>query len=183
MKKPHPLLIVIFIAAAVAVLGYAYVVFSDRYGNKSEEITNSNQNQGSVMESITDYLGGQSSENVNSNQNENTNGNANQNENTNLNTNTNSPDRAELNAKDCDNDCARFKSNTENYKYCQQVCGDTPISKKNSAEDCANLSGDEKDYCLKDLAISKSDYTFCNQIQDSKIKKVCKDRITEDLIN
>jgi len=182
MKKINPLLTVIFVAAAVAVFGYAYMVFSERYGGKKNE-GNSNKNQSSIIDNLSDYLGGQSNENANLNQNENTNANVNQNENTNLNENTNSAERSEFNSKDCDNDCKRFKSNAENYKYCQQVCGDVPVSKKNSAEDCAKLSGDEKDYCLKDLGVSKKDFTFCNQIQDSKIKKVCKDRITEDLIN
>lgn len=181
MKKPNPILIVIFVAAAIAVIGYAYVVFSNRYGDKTKNANNTNQN--SVIDSISNYLGAQSNENANLNQNENANGNVNQNANANLNENTNAPARSEFNSKDCDNNCKRFKNNPEDYKYCQQVCGDLPVSKKNSADDCANLTGDEKDYCLKDLGVSKSDFSFCNQIKDEKIKKVCKDRITEDLIN
>lgn len=183
MKKPNPILLAIFTAAAVAIIGYAYVIFSNRYSDKSKEAVNSNQNQSSVIDSISNYLGGNSNENTNFNQNDNANSNINQNGNTNLNENTNAPARSEFNSKDCDNDCKRFKSNAEDFKYCQQVCGDLPVTKKSSAEDCANLTGDEKDYCLKDLGVSKKDFTFCNQIQDSKIKKVCKDRITEDLLN
>ena len=185
MKKSTLFLTVVFVAAAVAILGYAYVIFGNRYGNQSEEET-VNANSNSLLESVSDYLGGQSDkaaqgQNNNGNQNENSNTNNNGNDN-NSNVNKNAPAREEFTSKDCNNDCARFECNEENYRYCQQVCGDIPIAPKNSSKECDGLSGLEKDYCFKDLAISKKDYQLCGNIQDAKVKKVCRDRITEDLL-
>lgn len=181
MKKPNPLLAGIFVAAAVAVIGYAYVVFSERYGDKKTETVN-NSNENSVIENLTDYLGGQSNGNGNENQNAN-NLNSNANTNDNLNTNVNTPSREEISSKDCKNDCVNYKSNEENYKYCQQVCGDISPSKKESEADCANLSGLEKDYCWRDLAVSKLNSSFCGKISDSKLQSACRNRITEELLD
>lgn len=179
MKKLNPLLIIIFVAAAVAVLGYAYTIFGDRYGKKSENATNSNQN--SVIDNISDYLGGQS--NVNVNESQNLNGNQNDNTNANINSNTNAPNREDITSKDCKNDCANFKGNEENYKYCQQVCGDISPSKKESEEDCASLAGLEKDYCWRDLAVSKLDSSICGKITDQKLQSACRNRVAEEILN
>jgi len=175
MKKP--ILIVIYVAAAIAVIGYAYTVFNGRYGKKNQE--NINKNSSSVIDSVSNYLGS-SNENTNS-QSENSNLNENQNENANL--NDNSSESGEVTSKDCDKDCVRFKNNNEKYKYCQEVCGDIPVSTKNSEEDCANLSGLEKDYCWRDLAVSKKDSSICAKISDQKLQTVCRNRVTEELLN
>lgn len=178
MKK-HPLFIVIYVAAAVAIIGYAYTVFNGRYGKKTQE--NVNGNNGSIIDSVGDYLG---SSNDNANiQGENGNLNENQNENSNANENDNAADSGEVTSKDCDKDCVRFKNNNEKYKYCQEVCGDIPVSTKNSQGDCADLSGLEKDYCWRDLAVSKKDPSVCAKISDQKLKTVCRNRVTEELLN
>jgi len=186
MKKPNPLLILVYVAAAVAVIGYAYVVFGNRYGKKTTE-DNSNKNQSSIIDDFSEFIGSQSNGNTNADMMENANGNQNQNQNGNSNTNGNSnvnaPSREEINSKDCDNDCARFKSNNENYKYCQQVCGDISPSKKESEEDCANLEGLEKDYCWRDLAVSKLNSSICGKISDKKLQSVCRNRVAEELLN
>jgi len=83
---------------------------------------------------------------------------------------------------DCDNDCARFKDNEENFKYCQEVCGDIAPEEKNSEEDCANLEGLEKDYCFRDLAVSKQSTAICGKIGDTKLRSVCRNRVVEDLL-
>lgn len=182
MKKLHPLLILVFVAAAVAIIGYAYVIFGERYGFKKTE-ENTNKNQNTIINDFSDYLTGNSNKNANSNQNENVNANENQNDNSNANLNTNAPSREEINSKDCGNNCTRYKSNEENYKYCQQVCGDIPASKKGSEEECANLSGLEKDYCWRDLAVSKLDSSICKKISDQKLQTVCRNRVAEELLN
>jgi len=182
MKKFKPLLLVVFVAAAVAILGYAYVVFHERYKEDTESNNNVNTNENkSLIDDFSDLISGNSG-NVNANLNENLNGNENANSNSNANANTN-VSRDQLNSKDCDNHCARFKDNPDNFAYCQQVCGDAASIQRTSPADCANLAGDQKDYCLKDLAVEKKDYSICDQITDAKIKKTCKNRITEDLIN
>jgi cbb3-type cytochrome oxidase subunit 3 len=85
-----------------------------------------------------------------------------------------------ITASDCDNECDNFKDDENNFKYCQEVCGlATPKTEAN----CENFKNLEKDYCLKDLAVSKKDFSVCDQIQDSGIKKTCKNRITEELLN
>lgn len=184
MKKLNPFLTVIFVAAAVAIIGYAYTVFNGRYGGEKKG-DNVNDNQGSIIENLSDYLDGQSNENVNENQNENQNANenGNQNDNTNANVNTNAPGREDIVSKDCDNNCSRFKGNEENYKYCQQICGDISPSKKESEQDCADLTGLEKDYCFRDLAVSKLNSSICAKIGDKKLQSACRNRVAEELLD
>jgi hypothetical protein len=84
---------------------------------------------------------------------------------------------------DCSNDCKNF-TDPEDLKYCQQVCGLTPIKKDvKEKKGCDALKDLEKDYCLKDLAINKKDATICSQISDTDIKKVCKNRIAQDFLD
>ncbi|MBM3256209.1 MAG: hypothetical protein FJZ04_01935 [Candidatus Moranbacteria bacterium] len=180
MKKSTLLLTVIFVAASVAVIGYAYVVFGDRYfkaGDGKQEAGNGNQN--SIIDSLGDYLGGGDKQNTD---NQNMNGNQNGNENINVNSNASSTESGGVTSKDCDNDCVRLKDNQERYKYCQEVCGDTVVSKKNSEAECDELSGLEKDYCFRDLAVSKKDSDICAKIGDQKLQSVCRNRVTEELL-
>lgn len=79
----------------------------------------------------------------------------------------------------CDTECAGF-SGTD-LEYCQEVCGLKPAQENIS--DCGNLSGLQKDYCLKDLAVSKKDFKICEDIRDDNIKTTCKNRIIEELLN
>jgi hypothetical protein len=182
MKKFKPLLLVVFIAAAVAILGYAYVIFGERYGfRKTDENVNANENK-TLIDNFSDLING-SNENANANLNLNENLNANENTNANTKDNTPPPTRDQISSKDCSNHCSRYKDNADDFAYCQQVCGDASITKKNSLADCVSLTGDQKDYCIKDLAVGKEDLDICNQIVDAKIKKTCKNRITEDLMN
>jgi hypothetical protein len=88
--------------------------------------------------------------------------------------------------KDCDNDCSKFKKNNEK-EYCQEICGTTTYFEDasdsgGSAEDCTSEKGIQKDYCLKDIATGNKDFKACNEISDENIKKSCKNRITEDLL-
>jgi hypothetical protein len=86
---------------------------------------------------------------------------------------------------DCDNECFGFQKNEE-LEYCKQVCGLSNANQENSEikipDNCENVSGLEKNYCLKDLAIQSKDFKACNQINDSGIKKACKNRVTEDIM-
>ena len=84
-----------------------------------------------------------------------------------------------ITAEDCDNECANFKNNESNLKYCQDICDISPIKDN---EDCDSKTGTDKDYCFKNQAISKTDLKICNSISDTKIKDSCKNRVTEDLL-
>lgn len=82
----------------------------------------------------------------------------------------------------CDSGCKPFIEDKKELQYCQEVCGLSPVPiEKNS--NCDNQNGLDKDYCLKDLAVSKKDFSTCEQIKDGNIKKTCKNRITEDMID
>lgn len=82
-----------------------------------------------------------------------------------------------ISPSDCDNECASFKE--DKLKYCQEVCG---LSVQQSSNNCNNKSNLEKDYCLKNDAIQNKDFKICDQISDSGVKKACKNRVTEDII-
>ena len=89
----------------------------------------------------------------------------------------------EITSKDCANECKDFKNNSKDLKYCQQVCGLTPIKEETKKGTCDSLSDLEKDYCLKDLAVDKGDFKICDEIEDAGIQKTCRNRITEDILN
>jgi hypothetical protein len=88
----------------------------------------------------------------------------------------------EVSSKDCNNDCEDFKKKEE-LKYCRQFCGIKSEDNEENGDDCGKLSGLEKDYCLKDLAIKEKDLEKCEEIEDSGILKACRNRITEDLLD
>jgi len=84
--------------------------------------------------------------------------------------------------KDCDDECLKFERDDE-FEYCKEVCGLSALEKKSEElNNCDSKSGLQKDYCLKDLGISKKDFKACDQITDEGVKKTCKNRITEDII-
>lgn len=82
--------------------------------------------------------------------------------------------------EDCKNGCKNFQD-PDDITYCKQTCG--LIAPKKGATNCDALIDLEKDYCLKDLAISKTDTKICDQIEDSGIKKTCQNRIVEDIVD
>jgi hypothetical protein len=90
-----------------------------------------------------------------------------------------SGDASNITAKDCDNECASFQENSNDLKYCQDICDISPIK---DADNCDSKQGSDKDYCFKNQAIAKTDLKICNSIADAKIKTSCKSRVTEDLL-
>jgi len=86
----------------------------------------------------------------------------------------------DISEKDCQDRCKKYEDEEE-FKYCQEFCGLS--AKKEGADNCADLEGLEIDYCYKELAISKKDYSICEKIRDSGIQKICQSRITEDIID
>lgn len=173
MKKTHLISALVLICLLFAVVFYFYKVSGNRskipLGNKS------NSNQNSFLNSNSS-LPGEVSQNQNSNEN------ANGNENLNGNENQNSQSQ-EVTGKDCNEDCKRFKNDNGRFRYCQEVCGDIPVTSKNSEEECNSLTGLEKDYCLRDLAVSQKTVSLCNKITDAKLKSTCKNRVAEELLN
>jgi len=81
--------------------------------------------------------------------------------------------------EDCDSECKNFIGDKRDY--CNEVCGFKTINE--NVAGCENLNGLQKDYCLKDLGITKKDFKICENISDSNIKSTCKNRIMEDNVD
>jgi len=168
MKKSKIILIIIFIIAAAAILYFAYGVAKNRYlGTKMESFDlNDGEMQNSADSSTGDQsVGDQLSAPTEVDSIDPTNG------------------QPDVQSSDCENNCANFADNADNLKYCQEVCGDRPVTSKETAGQCENLTGLDKDSCWRDLAVSKKDFAVCDKISDAKLKKVCKNRVTEEVLN
>jgi hypothetical protein len=167
MKKSKIILIIIFVIAAAVVLYFAYGVVKKRYvatNIKSLDLS-SGETQTSTDNTASDQSAGDQAVTPEIDSTAPTNGQPN------------------VQSTDCDNNCANFAGNPDNLKYCQEVCGDRPVTSKDSAGQCENLAGLEKDSCWRDLAVSKKDFAVCDKISDAKLKKVCKNRVTEEVLN
>ncbi|MFC1608607.1 hypothetical protein ACFL2R_00535 [Patescibacteria group bacterium] len=103
----------------------------------------------------------------------------------------------EITREECSNECSDFDESAD-IEYCRQVCGLVPTPEikvdahqKESERDeeetfdelCNDLSNLKKDYCLKDTAISKMNYSLCEQITDKNVRGTCQNRITEEILN
>jgi hypothetical protein len=88
--------------------------------------------------------------------------------------------KANITPTHCADDCRAFALDLVLFAYCEEVCGISPI--KTDASNCEAKKDLEKDYCLKDLAITKSDATLCKSIADDNIRKTCQNRIREDML-
>jgi hypothetical protein len=86
---------------------------------------------------------------------------------------------AHITTEHCDNECKAFATDLVLFEYCEEVCGIKPASE---VSNCDGEKDMRKDYCLKNLAITKKDASLCNEIDDSNIKRTCKNRILEDLL-
>ncbi|KKP98023.1 MAG: hypothetical protein US25_C0060G0001 [Candidatus Moranbacteria bacterium GW2011_GWE1_36_7] len=88
----------------------------------------------------------------------------------------------DVSKNDCENKCKDF-TDPDDLKYCQQICGLAATKKDVQEKSGCDLMQDlEKDYCLKDLAITKKDASICAQINDTNILKTCKNRIAQDML-
>jgi hypothetical protein len=168
MKKSKIIAIIIFVIAAAAVVYFAYGVVKKRYmatNTNRLDLNNNGEMQTSTDNPASDQSAGDQAVTPEIDNTAPTNGQPN------------------VQSSDCDNNCANFSGNPDNLKYCQEVCGDRPVTSKDSAGQCENLAGLEKDSCWRDLAVSKKDFAICDKISDAKLKKVCKNRVTEEVLN
>jgi hypothetical protein len=167
MKKSKIVSIIVFVIAVAAVLYFAYGVVKNRYFAPAKNIeTKNSETQNQINQPVD------GSENINQENNA-AEGTAPVAEN----------GQPVFESADCASDCARFKNIPDGLKYCQEACGDRPITPKDSETQCANLTGIDKDACWRDLAVSKKDVDICDKISDAKLKKVCKNRVTEEFLN
>jgi len=172
MKKSKIIFLLIFLIAAVAVLYFAYGVVKNRYfgPGKNNTGTNNSATQNQAGDQTSTQSVGESSSAPEEGTSD---------------IGTAPPENGKPNVQnsDCDNNCANFKDNADNLKYCQEVCGDRPATVKDSAKQCENLTGLDQDGCWRDLAISKKDFSFCDKISDAKLKRACRNRVTEEVLN
>lgn len=172
MKKSKIILLIVFAVAVLAVAYFVYGVVKNRYfgSGKNNAGTTSNETQ-SQTDNLTDNQTADQSGNDQGN--------------TTPDINNTAPTNGQPNVQssDCDNNCSQYKDDPDNLKYCQEVCGDRPVTSKDSESQCADLAGLEKDSCWRDLAVSKLDSDLCDKISDAKLKKVCKSRVAEELLN
>ena len=171
MKKTKYIFIAIYVIAAVAILYFAYGVVKKRYLSPAKNAPTSNSATQNQVGSQTDNQNtDQSGDNQVSTPSE---------------VDNTVPTNGQPNVQraDCDNNCSQYAGNADNLKYCQQVCGITPVTPKNSEADCANLTGLDKDSCWRDLAVSKKDFSICDKVSDAKLQKVCRNRVTEEVLN
>ena len=176
MKKIFPIL---FLILLIAVGYYSYPIIKNRYFpavSKSDQTENQNQSQENNTQSNS-FKNNPSSEEPS------TDNDKIESISIDVNNQTNSSEDVLVNITNehCDSECKAFANNFEHLEYCQQVCGISP-SKKVSTSDCKEKKDLAKDYCFKDLAIRKKDFSICDKIEDSNIKNACKDRITQDII-
>lgn len=170
MKSKIPLLL--FLLAVIALLIFLYPAVKSRYFNNG-----SRDNKSKIIENNF------SDQEATSNKNDSDARDANE--------NNNSIEDAKapvitVTPKDCDDECRRFKKNNE-LEYCQEICGTKTYFEDASEDggdssDCNDEKGIQKDYCLKDIAVGNKDFKICDEISDSEIKKTCKNRISEDII-
>lgn len=86
----------------------------------------------------------------------------------------------DVSGKNCENECRDFSAANE-LTYCQEVCGLKPPVKDN--QECEALKNLEHDYCLKNQAVTKKDFSLCEKIADPNIRKTCQNRVTEDILD
>lgn len=166
----------IYAVAAAAVLYFAYGTVKNRYfssGNKDNSALSDTQEQNA----------GDSSDQASEENNQSNADAENDQENTDAQNAQAEGSHLYVTSKDCDDNCEKWKDDAENLKYCQEVCGIIPAAQKESKEECADLSGLEKDYCLRDAAVTKKDLDICEEISDTKLKKVCRNRVVEEILN
>ncbi len=86
---------------------------------------------------------------------------------------------AHITTEHCDTGCKAFANKLDFLEYCQQVCG---IASIKDVKNCDNKKDLQKDYCNKDLAITKKDASICAKIKDVNIRQTCQNRIAQDII-
>jgi hypothetical protein len=180
MSRSKIITISIYTVAAVVILYFAYGVVKSRYfsnGGSEKAVTPSSQEQ-SGGASVENNSGDQAVQEDQDNSNLDGGQESTDNQNANL-----DGSHLDVTSKDCDKNCDRWKDNADDLKYCQEVCGIIPATHKESKEECSNLDGLERDYCLRDVAVSKKDTGICEEIKDSKVKKVCKSRVVEEILD
>jgi hypothetical protein len=161
------ILITFFLLVFGGVAYFAYPIISNRYFQSSPGA--SEEENSSEKENKKSFFNNASEDN-------------NADENDNIPDESTVPDDVfiEVDTEDCEDGCEQFED-ADDKKYCQEYCGlNTPPT---TADDCDKLADLEKDYCWKNQALTKKDFSLCKKIVDKKILESCKTRLTEEVLN
>jgi len=172
MQTFSKIIIALFILVAAGIIYLAFPVIKSRYFTEepSSQQSERNQDTSSIEKTEETTEGSQAEETVDSEEID---------ENSAENEAVRNDTFVEITKADCENECKNFEEE-EDATYCKQVCGLVILEERNG---CDNLEDLEKDYCLKDSAIEKTDAKICEQIDDKNIRTTCKNRIMEDIID
>ncbi|NTW29699.1 MAG: hypothetical protein HGA33_00280 [Candidatus Moranbacteria bacterium] len=98
----------------------------------------------------------------------------------------------DISSTDCTKRCAGYDG--DDFEYCQEVCGlsaddpgyheedDDRSTDDKVSDDCDGKSGLALDYCRKDTAVANGNLSACTGISDTGIRKACRNRIAQDLM-
>lgn len=93
---------------------------------------------------------------------------------------------------DCRQECKRLKEVENDYKYCREICGlneirEVAIPEVDEIEEENGCGGIEDvfraDVCWKEKAIKEKNASYCENISDDKMSKVCKNRVLEEIMD
>ncbi|MGW8184733.1 MAG: hypothetical protein ACWGHO_01310 [Candidatus Moraniibacteriota bacterium] len=163
----NKILITVYLLIVGGVIYFAYPVIKSRYFQSSEDTSTqeeSNENEKSLFNNSSNSEDEDESDDI--------------------------PDEStvpddvfiEVDAEDCEDNCEQFED-AEDKKYCQEYCGLNNNESTASTDDCEKLEDLEKDYCYKNQALAKKDFSLCKKIVDKKLLESCKTRLTEEIIN
>ncbi|MCA9365068.1 MAG: hypothetical protein KC736_04200 [Candidatus Moranbacteria bacterium] len=180
MKRFLIFLVVCFVGVFVYIV---WNVFSDRYFGENTEEELNNQSSDSLIENVppTDSDRQNLSDDLSSATAE-----TDASQETNSTIEETSFDRAplyDITTEDCEEECPNI-DNASRKNYCENICGLIPIDTYEETErECENFSGVERDYCLRDIAVSEKDPSICEEISDKNVFLQCKNRILEDIVD
>jgi hypothetical protein len=84
-----------------------------------------------------------------------------------------------LSKVDCENECKQYPKDPQK-EYCRQYCGLDGFSQ---SADCESLKNLEKDYCYKNQAVEKTDFSICEKVKDKNILATCQNRVSEAIVD
>lgn len=173
MKK-RKIFILILIIAIITLAYFGYQIIASRYfKNAPNTIENEKKSPSSQEKEIKDEEFSKFSENeIGENENPEV-------ENYQMDLDEKGSALASITNQHCNDNCKAFATDLDIFEYCEKVCGISPDKK---VSNCDGEKEIQKDYCLKDLAVSKKDASICSKINDINVRKTCNNRLMEEIL-
>jgi len=84
-----------------------------------------------------------------------------------------------ISESECEDECSDYSLPKEKTS-CLEECKISAT--RNESKDCTTSSEAEKDSCWKEKAIKENKFEYCNNIENYSVKKSCKDRLIENIL-